>query len=126
MKLKDKGQILPAPVLSKYPQMVSEEIQKWSNIISATHWDLYDKTKVDGADFYVGEKELGHIHLDGWIHLATNKELAQMMLKNKLAEKFPYAQNWVMFSIATKQDVKKAILLFQLNYDRLNGRPHCI
>jgi hypothetical protein len=48
------------------------------------------------------------------------------MLKNKLAEKFPYAQNWVMFSIAKKQDVKKAILLFQLNYDRLNGRPHYI
>jgi hypothetical protein len=101
--------------------MVSEEIQKWSNIISATHCDLCDKTKVDGADFYVGEKELGHIHLDGWVHLATNKELAQAMLKNKLAVKFPYAQNWVMFSIANIQNVKNAILLFQLNYDRLNG-----
>jgi hypothetical protein len=123
MRLEDKGQILPPPVLSKYPQMVSEEIQKWSNIISATHWDLYDRTKVDGADFYVGKKELGHIHLDGWVHLATNKELSQAILKNKLAEKFPYAQNWVMFSITKKQDVKKAILLFQLNYDRLNGEP---
>lgn len=123
MRLEDKGPILPPPVLSKYPQMVSEEIQKWSNIISATHWDLYDRTKVDGADFYVGKKELGHIHLDGWVHLATNKELSQAILKNKLAEKFPYAQNWVMFSITKKQDVKKAILLFQLNYDRLNGEP---
>jgi len=123
MRLEEKGQILPPPVLSKYPQMVSEEIQKWSNIISATHWDLYDRTKVDGADFYVGKKELGHIHLDGWVHLATNKELSQVILKNKLAEKFPYAQNWVMFSITKKQDVKKAILLFQLNYDRLNGEP---
>ena len=123
MRLEEKGQILPPPVLNKYPQMVSEEIQKWSNIISATHWDLYDRTKVDGADFYLGKKELGHIHLDGWVHLATNKELSQVMLKNKLAEKFPYAQNWVMFSITKKQDVKKAILLFQLNYDRLNGEP---
>jgi len=122
MKLKDKGPILPAPVLSKYPQMVSEEIQTWSKIISATHWDLYDKSKVDGADFYVGEKELGHIHLDGWVHLATNKALAQVIMKNNLAEKFPYAQDWVMFSIDKKQDVKKAILLFQLNYDRLNGK----
>jgi hypothetical protein len=103
--------------------MVSEEIQMWSNIISATHWDLYDRSKVDGADFYVGKKELGHIHLDGWVHLATNKALAQVILKNKLAEKFPYAQNWVMFSIAKKQDVKKAILHFQLNYDMLNGEP---
>lgn len=123
MKLENKGQILPVPVLSKYPQMVSEEIQKWSNIISATHWDLYDRTKVDGADFYVGEKELGHIHLDGWVHLATNKELSQVMLKNKLAIKFPYAQNWVMFSISNKQSVNNAILLFKLNYRRLNGKP---
>jgi len=103
MRLEDKGQILPPPVLNKYPQMVSEEIQKWSNIISATHLDLYDRTKVDGADFYLGKKELGHIHLDGWVHLATNKELSQLMLKNKLAEKFPYAQNWVMFSIKLRQ-----------------------
>lgn len=123
MKLKDKGQILPPPVLSKYPQIVSEEIQKWSNIISATHWDLYDRTKVDGADFYVGEKELGHIHLDGWVHLATNKELSQVMLKNKLAIKFPYAKNWVMFSISNKHSVNNAILLFKLNYNRLNGEP---
>jgi hypothetical protein len=49
--------------------------------------------------------------------------LSQAILKNKLAEKFPYAQNWVMFSITKKQDVKKAVLLFQLNYDRLNGEP---
>lgn len=123
MKLEEKGPIVPAPVLSKYPQMVSEEIQTWSNIISATHWDLHDRTKVDGADFYVGKKELGHIHLDGWVHLATNKELSQAILKNKLAEKFPYAQNWVMFSITNAQNVKKAIRLFQLNYDRLNGEP---
>ena len=61
--------------------------------------------------------------MDGWVHLATNKALAQAMLKNKLAVKFPYAQNWVMFSIANKQDVKNAILLFQLNYDRLNREP---
>jgi hypothetical protein len=49
MKLEDKGQILPAPVLSKYPQMVSEEIQKWSNIISATHWDLLNYERLNGA-----------------------------------------------------------------------------
>lgn len=123
MKLEEKGQLLPPPILSKYPQMVSEEIQKWGGIIAATHWHLYDKTKADGADFYVGEKELGHIHLDSWVHLATSKELAHVMLKNKIAEKFPYGQNWVMFSIASEQDVKKAILLFQLNYNRLNGEP---
>ena len=62
MKLADKGKFLPPPALDKYPRMVRAEIQQWKNIIAATHWSLYNNTKVDGADFYVGDEELGHIH----------------------------------------------------------------
>ena len=123
MKLEEKGKIIPPPVLDKYPQMVSVEIQKWENIIAATHWNLYNLQKPDGADFYVGEAELGHIHLDGWVHLVTTKELKKVFLKHKLAEKFPYGENWVMFEIRNEKDAKKAISLFRLNYDRLNGVP---
>jgi hypothetical protein len=121
MKLEEKGKIIAPPVLNKYPQQVSEEIQKWDDIISATHWNLYDRKAVDGADFYVGEIELGHIHLDGSIHLATNAELRDALLKNKLAVKFPYGQNWVMFNIINEADVEQAILLFKLNYERIKG-----
>jgi Family of unknown function (DUF5519) len=112
MKLEGKGQILPPPILSMYPQMVSTEIQKWKNIIAATHWHLYDNKKVDGADFYLGEHELGHIHLDGSVHLATNEELEKAFLINNLARKFPYGVNWIQFRISKEQDVKQAILLF--------------
>ena len=31
-----------------------------------------DGSRVEGIDFDVGEAELGNIHLDGSIHLATN------------------------------------------------------
>ena len=119
MRLEEKGKILPPPVLDKYPQMVSAEIQQWANIIAATHWYLYDITQVDGADFYVGEEELGHIHLDGEVHLATSKEVKKVLLDSKLAQKFPYGENWVQFQIGSKQDAEKAIKVFKLNYDRI-------
>ncbi|MEP7198096.1 MAG: luciferase family protein [Saprospiraceae bacterium] len=124
MTLEEKGIFAPPPTMSMYPQMVSTAIQQWRNVISATHWDLYDSTKVDGADFYLGKNELGHIHLDGSVHLATTNELRIPLLKNNLAKKFPYGgkyEGWVLFKITTESDAKQAIWLFQLNYERLNG-----
>ncbi|GAB4041894.1 luciferase family protein (plasmid) [Spirosoma sp. SC4-14] len=126
MTLEEKGRIVPPPTMSAYPQMVSLVIQQWKNIISASHWDLYDNSKVDGADFYVGKNELGHIHLDGSVHLATTYELRIPLIENNLAQKFSYGgeyEGWVQFKIPTKNDAKQAIWLFQLNYERLMGIP---
>jgi hypothetical protein len=124
MKLKDKGQFLPPPNLSIYSQMVSTEIQAWKNIIAATHWHFSDNKKVDGADFYFGEFELGHIHLDGSMHLATNKELKIVLLKTNLAQNFPFGKNWISFDITSAIDVKQALFLFELNYEMLTGASH--
>ena len=124
MTLEEKGRIVPPPTMSAYPQMVSLAIQQWKNIISASHWDLYDNSKVDGADFYVGKSELGHIHLDGSVHLATTYELRIPLIENNLAQKFSYGgeyEGWVQFKISTENDAKQAIWLFQLNYERLMG-----
>jgi hypothetical protein len=121
MKLEAKGKIIPPPVLSKFPQQVSAAIQQWKDIIAATHWDLYDKTKPDGADFYVGEEELGHIHLDGSVHLATDKQLKAALLKSKLAMNFPYGKDWVCYDISSAKNVDHALFLFKINYDRIQG-----
>jgi hypothetical protein len=124
MTLEEKGKIAPPPIMTIYPQMVSVAIQQWKNVIAATHWDLYDNTKVDGADFYVGKNELGHIHLDGSVHLATTNELRILLLEKNLAKNFPYGgeyKGWVLFKIASESDAKQAIWLFQLNYERLMG-----
>ena len=114
----------PPPILSAYPQMVSAAIQQWKDIIAVAHWDLHDETRMDGADFYVGKEELGHIHLDGSVHLATVKELRVPLVSHKLAEKFPYGgtyDGWVLFNITTEADAVQAIWLFKLNYQRLTG-----
>ena len=124
MTLEEKGNFIAPPIMTTYPQIVSLAIQQWQNIIAATHWDLYDNSKVDGADFYVGKNELGHIHLDGSVHLATTRELRIPLLKNNLAKKFPYGgqyEGWVLFKIETESEAQQAIWLFQLNYERLMG-----
>ena len=123
MKLEDKGPIKPPPALTKFPQQVSTEIQSWKGIIAATHWEIYDKTKPDGADFYVGSDELGHIHLDGEVHLATGSALAAALIKNKLGHKFQYGSDWVTWPVNSAEDAAHAIWLFKLNYRRINSEP---
>ena len=85
MTLSEKGPIAPPPILNGLLQGVSQTIQSWNGVVAATPWYLYLPTQVDGADFYVGEKELGHIHLDGSVHLATSMALRQVLVTRRLA-----------------------------------------
>lgn len=121
MKLEEKGKIIPPPVLSKYPEIVSKEIQQWAGIISATHWEIHNRNKPNGSDFYLGELELGHIHLDGSLHVPSTKKFSQALIKAGLAQKFPYAENWIQFSITDPGSAAHAIWLFKFHYDYLKG-----
>ena len=121
MTLAEKGNFMPPPVLSQYPEMVSKEIQQWDNIISATHWEIHNNNKANGSDFYVGLAELGHIHLDGMLHLPSTKEISKLLIQAKIAEKFIYVQHWVQFKIHNQASVNQAIWIFRLHYDRLFG-----
>jgi hypothetical protein len=123
MRLKTKGEIQPPPKLKGPAQSVSLAIQSWPRVIAATHWFLYDRTQVDGADFYVGEKELGHIHLDGELHLGVTTGLRRQLIEAGRAEALPWAEDWVQAPIFSRQDAVNALLLFRLGYDRLVGVP---
>ncbi len=121
MKLAEKGTHIPPPVLSKYSELVSQEVQKWEHIISATHWEIWNRNQPNGADFYVEELELGHIHLDGYLHMASTKEISQALITAGLAQQFPYGKDWVQFKITDKESANHAIWLFKLHYDNLRG-----
>jgi Family of unknown function (DUF5519) len=126
MKLEDKGPIQPPPALAGPGQQTAAAVQSWPAVIAATHWDLFNRTRVDGADFYVGEAELGHIHLNGEVHLAATHALGVPLLEQGLVSPLPYGQqrgDWVSFLIRTDADAAHATWLFQLNYDRLRGVP---
>ena len=123
MRLETKGEIRPPPKLKGPAQSVSLEIQSWPGVIAATHWFLYDRTQVDGADFYVGEKELGHIHLDGELHLCVTVGLRRRLIESGLAEALPWAEDCVQAPISSRRDARNALWLFRLGYDRLTGAP---
>ena len=121
MKLKDKGPIVKPPDLKGWAQKASLEIQSWKDIVSATHWEIGDSTKVNGADFYVAEDELGHIHLDGEIHVKLTKPLRESLVTAKLAQPFRWGADWVQLKIKDKPSMESALWIFRIGYDRLKG-----
>ncbi len=123
MTLQEKGTILPPPILKPTLEAISLAIQSWPGITAATHWDLYNRSKPDGADFYVGDHEVGHIHLDGEVHIPLDASLSKAVLGAALAEKFPYGKHWIFTTISTKEEAARAEWLFRLSYDRVAGAP---
>lgn len=121
MKLAEKGHYAPPPRLPVHAQAVSSALASWPNVHARTHWLLGDETQVDGADFYVGERELGHIHLQGEAHIAMAKPLRDAVISAGLASPFPWSRAFVTYSIATSKDVAGAKALFELAYDHLRG-----
>ena len=126
MTLEAKGPVQPVPVLTGYAEVVSRAVQSWPGVIAATHWHLYRPTEVNGADFYVGTEECGHIHLDGEVHLATSLDLRKSLLAHGLARSFPYYASWIETSIRSEAEAKHAIWLFRLNYDRIMGESRTL
>jgi len=116
-----KGPLAPPPVLNGPVQAVVGEIATWPEIKATTHWHLHDQTRVDGIDLYVGTDELGHIHLDGSIHLATSPEFGAILVREGLGKPFPWARGWTMAHI-DRVSVDTVVALFRRNYDRLRPR----
>lgn len=123
MSLSAKGRRLPPPTLDAPLQRLSVEIQSWPGIIAATHWHFSRNGRVDGADFYRGEEELGHLHLDGELHLAAPPALTRALLGAGLAQPFPWASGdeWVLYRIRSEADARHAERLIRLSYDHLGG-----
>ena len=126
--LGQKGPIAPPPILKETYQTAAFEISDWEDVIAATHWHLYKKGQADGIDFYVKDRELGHIHMNGDIHLATNSFLCKLFIDHQLASPFPYSgyEHWVLFKIHNLQSAQHAVWLFQMNYDRLRSKSDTI
>ena len=121
MTLAEKGPHVPPPRLAPRFEKVSKAVQSWAGVISATHWSFAAPDEVDGADFYVGEMELGHIHLDGEVHVPFPAVLRKALIEAGIARRFQWSNGFVELTIKTAADSERAQWLFQLNYDRLHG-----
>ena len=114
----DKGPVKPPPALDGPLGTVADAVTGWPGVIATVHWDLFRPSRIDGIDFYFGEEELGHIHLDGSLHLATSPGLGQALIAEGLARAFRYQPGWVCEQVQSIGP-DAAIALFGRNYDRL-------
>lgn len=121
MKLAEKGRFSPPPSLPKHAEDVSKTLASWPGVHARTHWLLGDETVVDGADFYVGDEEIGHLHLEGEAHVATGVALRKSVVAAKLAGPFRWSAKFVVHSVARAADVEHTLWLFRLAYDRAKG-----
>lgn len=122
--LRNEGPLQPAPRLRGLAQEVSTEVQSWPGIVSATHWQRGDPTRVDGAEFHVEDAGgLGHIHPDGEVHLALTRTLRDQLVHWRLARPFVWDKAWVTAPVTAPGEADQAIWLFRLAYDRLCATP---
>ncbi|CAN5739774.1 hypothetical protein BH09MYX1_BH09MYX1_28440 [soil metagenome] len=122
MKLAEKGRFVAPPKLrGAAGQRVVETLGTWEGVHCRTHWFLGDEEVVDGADFYFGQKEIGHVHLDSEAHVMMPSAVAKALVSARLALPFPWGRNIVVFAISTMADVEHALWLFELSYDCARG-----
>ena len=96
---------------------IAEVVATWPGVIATTHWSL-DYSEMEGVNFYLGDRELGHIFLDGSIHLATSPALGAAIVAEMLGKPSRWARGRTLASV-TALGVAGAIDLFRRNYDRL-------
>ena len=117
----EKGPVAPAPRLDGPLQDVVDVVSAWPGIHTTVHWHLVDRERIDGVDFYWHDEELGHVHLDGSIHLATTPELGRKMIGEGVARPFPYERGWVEEQVG-RIGVESAVTLFRRQYEDLAAR----
>ncbi len=122
-----KGRVAPPPRLAGVAQRVAEAVLALPGVSAQAHWEIGSQTEVDGTDFYVGEEELGHIHLDGEAHIPIGRVLASALVRAKLAQPFPWSREFVVVDTragATAQRVfeLRHAQIFGATEDELRGR----
>ena len=56
--------------------------------VTCRHWHFNVHTRVNGVDLSVAADDLGHIHLDGEIQLATTPEQSAELVTEGLSRSF--------------------------------------
>lgn len=95
-----KGRVAPPPRLSPIAQTVADAVARLAGVAVQAHWEIGSQTKINGTDFYVGEEELGHIHLDGEAHIPLGRALADVVIEARLGRRFRWSREFVVVDTA--------------------------
>ena len=118
MSRRAKGRVAPPPRLAPAAQAVADAVGALAGVTVQAHWEIGSQTAVNGTDFYVGEDELGHIHLDGEAHVPLGHALAKALIGAGLGERFPWSREFVVVDTA---DLAHAVWVFGLRRAQIDG-----
>jgi hypothetical protein len=118
MSRSEKGRIATAPNLGGNAQLVVERVALMVNVSVQAHWEIGSQTDINGTDFYVGEQELGHIHLDGEAHIPIGATIVNALVKTKIARRFRWSKE---FAVIDTTDVDATVWLFALRHSQIAG-----
>ena len=113
-----KGRVAKPPRLAPTAQAVVDVVATLPGVTVQAHWEIGSQTEVNGTDFYVGEEELGHIHLDGEAHIPVGRPLADVMIGARLARQFRWSREFVVVDTA---DHEAAVWAFGLRHAQIDG-----
>ena len=117
-----KGAVRQTPVLTGDLKAVADTVTTWPEVIATSRSHFAHTEQDDGIDFRAGEDELGHMHFDGSIHLASGPDLCAALVAEGLGRPSPWARGWLEARIDTF-GAERAVALFRRNYDRLRPSP---
>lgn len=123
MKLCNPGALIAAPVLEGRAAEIAAAVERLPGVVSHTHWLLDDPQTVDGAEYHLGDEAIGHIHLDGSVHLPMDR-LAAPLVDAGLATYTPWSRSWVMLSHQPDTLTSDAVWLFELACNRVSNVNH--
>ena len=97
---------------------ITAEVTSWPGIEA--------RPNARGGDaFFVGRKEIGHLHGDRVLHIGFPKAVWHELYdagRIDYHSVFPGKVGWAARAITTEDDVRDVIALLRLNYDRMVER----
>lgn len=118
MSRREKGRVAPPPALAAAPQTVADTVARLPGVTAQAHWEIGSQDAVNGTDFYVGEQELGHIHLDGEAHVPLGAPVVEALVKAGLARRFRWSAS---FAVVDAHEVEQAVWVFSLRHRQIGG-----
>ena len=99
-------------------EQITEEVTSWPGVELA-------RNARGGLAFMVGRREIGHLHGDRALHTGFPKQIwAELKEQGRITDHpvFPGKAGPAAREIADDDDVRDAIALLRLNYDRVVAR----
>lgn len=118
MSRRAKGRIAAPPRLHEAAQRVADSVAALPGVVAQAHWEIGSQQDVNGIDFYVGEEEVGHIHLDGEAHIAVGARLGRALVARQMAKPFRWSREFV---VVDTSDHDRALQIFALRRAQIDG-----